>query len=83
MEDRKIWANAVLKDGKLMFWWTGNKCEDVYDFYKDFMYSGLKMMDEIATGKYALEQGMVSSVNDTSFYKQFELHEDFKGIKPY
>lgn len=83
MENRKIWANAVLKDGKLMFWWTGDKCKDVYDFYKDFMYSGLKMMDEIATGKYTLEQGMVSSINDTSFYEQFELHEDFNGSKPY
>lgn len=83
MEDRKIWANAILKDRKLMFWWTGDKCKDVYDFYKDFMYSGLKMMDEIATGKYALEQGIVSGVNDTSFYEQFELHEDFKGRKPY
>lgn len=83
MENRKIWANAVLKEGKLMFWWTGDKCKDVYDFYKDFMYSGLKMMDEIATVKYTLEQDIVSSVNDTNFYEQFELHENFKGRKPY
>lgn len=83
MENRKIWANAVLKDGKLMFWWTGDKCKDVYDFYKDFMYSGLKMMDEITTGKYTLEQDIVTGVNDTSFYRKFELHKDFKGQKPY
>ena len=24
----EIWANAVLKDGKLIFWWTGDKCKE-------------------------------------------------------
>lgn len=83
MEDRKIWANAVLKDGKLMFWWTGSECHDVYDFYKDFMYAGLKMLDEVASGKCELKKKIVSGFDDISFYEQFELHEDFKGRKPY
>lgn len=84
MEERTIWANAVLKDGKLMFWWTGDECRMVEDFYKDFYYSGLKMSEELATGKYTLEKQIVDSFDaDVDFYKRFELHEDFKGRKPY
>lgn len=52
-----IYANAVLKDGKLLFWWTGNKRREVYDFCKDFMYSGLKMMEEIKNLVFADWEG--------------------------
>lgn len=83
MEERKIYANAVLKDGKLMFWYTGGECSDIYEFNKDFYYAGLKMSEELATGKYELVKKVVKEFDDTSFYKQFELHEDFKGRKPY
>lgn len=83
MEDRKIWANAVLKDGKLIFWSTGNEKYEVWDFNKDFLYSGLSMGKEIASGKYELKKQIVRNFEDTSFYEQFELHEDFKGRKPY
>ena len=82
---RQIWANAVLKDGKLIFWWTGNKCKGVWDFYKDFMYSGLKLKDEIETGRYELVQQQIDKIgeDDKDFYRQYELYEPFKGIKPY
>lgn len=84
MEERKIYANAVLKDGKLIFWWTGDKCKDVYDFYKDFMYAGLNMLDEIKNHNYELKTQEVESFeNDKEFYRLFELHEGFKGRKPY
>lgn len=80
----EIWANAVLKDGKLIFWWTGDKCKEVWDFYKDFMYSGLKMKDEIETGRYELvKQKIEKFEDDKDFYRQYELHEDFKGGNPY
>lgn len=79
-----IYANAVLKDGKLLFWWTGNKCREVYDFYKDFMCSGLKMMEEIKNFEYELKVKRVDSFEDgKEFYKHFPLHEEYKGQKPY
>ena len=85
-----VFANAVLKDGKLMFFWTsGSECESVLDFYKDFYYAGLNMKEEIESGKYSLETKRMSQVGNagfdeaTEFYRQFELHEDYKGIKPY
>lgn len=79
-----IYANAVLKDGKLLFWWTGDKCKSVEDFYKDFLYSGLKMMEEIKNFEYELKVKQVDSFEDgKEFYKQFPLHEEYKGAKPY
>lgn len=36
-----VWANALLSDGKILFWWTGDECRSIYDFYKDFYYAGL------------------------------------------
>ena len=79
----EMWANAVLKDGKLMFWRTGNEKYEVWDFSKDFLYSGMDMGKEIASCKYELIKQIVSSFEDTSFYEQFELHEGFKGRSPY
>lgn len=41
MIKQTIYANALLSDGKLLFWYTGrNKC-DKYSFCKDFYYSGI------------------------------------------
>ena len=82
--NQKIYANAVLKDGKLLFWWTGDECKSVYDFYKDFMCSGLKMMEEIENFDYELRVKQVRSFEEgKEFYKQFSVHEEFKGEKPY
>lgn len=83
MLERIIWANAVLKDGKLIFWRTGREMREVWDFNKDFLYSGLHMTQEIESGRYTLEKQIVSGFDDDSFYRKFELHEDFKGRKPY
>lgn len=83
MEYREIWANAVLKDGKLLFWRTGREMKEIWDFYKDFIYSGLNMRQEIESGRYALEKQIVSGFDDDSFYWKFELHENFRGRKPY
>ena len=90
----EVYANALLKDNKIMFWWTGNKCRSEYDFYKDFYCSGLKMDDELATEKYKLISKKVAETDRNGFgdiedkkaeewYKQFEIHEDSKGRKPY
>ena len=80
------YANALLKDGKLMFWWSGSKCHSVYDFYKDFYFAGLKMTEELATGKYKLVTQkilFIGSLAEKEFYKQFEIHEQSKGARPY
>lgn len=83
-EMRKLYANAVLKDGKLLFWWTGDKCKCIEDFYKDFMYSGLKMIEEIKNFDYELRVKRVDSFDDAKdFYKEYPLHEEYEGEKPY
>ena len=80
----EIYANAVLKDGKLIFWKTGYGEKDLFDFNKDFYYSGLKMREELATGRYELvKQKIEKFEDDKNFYRQYELYEPFKGAKPY
>lgn len=83
--NKEIYANAVLKNGKLIFWWTGDKCNDVYDFYKDFYYLGLNIIDELKTYKYELKSEKINNFDDDdkNFYKQFELCDGYKGKKPY
>ena len=81
---REIWANAVLKDGKLIFWWTGKECKEVWYFYQDFEWSGLDMIKELKTGRYELvKQEIKKMEDDKDFYKQYKLYEPFKGINPY
>lgn len=83
---REIYANALLKDGKIMFWWSGDECKNEYDFYKDFYYAGMNMKEELSTGRYRLEKQRISGIgnkDETAFYKQFPIHEQSKGNKPY
>ena len=80
------YANALLKDGKIMFWWSGDECNSEYDFYKDFYYAKLNMTEELATGKYKLvtqKIPFIGSLAEKEFYKQFEIHEQSKGARPY
>ena len=87
----KGYANALLKDGKIMFWYTGrNSCKIPEDFYKDFYYAGLNMLLELQTGKYKLITEKIECLDHksfsdaaTQFYRQFKLHENYKGCKPY
>lgn len=82
--EREIYANAVLKNGKLIFWWTGCKCKDIYDFNKDFYYSGMNMMKEIKNHKYEIKSERIDNFEQgREFYSQFELCEEYKGQKPY
>ena len=83
MEERKIWENVVLKDGKLLFWRTGNEKYSICDFSKDFYTCHLRMIEEIASGRFAFRKRVVNGFDDDSFYRNFELHEDFKGRRPY
>lgn len=90
----EVYANALLKDNKIMFWWMGDECKSEYDFYKDFYYAGLSMTDELATGLYRLVSEKIAETTNDGFgvkeeklaenwYRQFEIHKDSKGIKPY
>lgn len=82
----KKYANVLLKDGKIMFWWSGDKCNSEYDFYKDFFYSNLNMAEELKSGKYSIvtqEIPFIGSEEEQNFYKQFEIHPQSKGKKPY
>lgn len=83
MKEKIVWANAVLKDEKLLFWRMGREMQEIWDFSKDFLRSGLNMEKEIESGRCTLEKQIVSGFDDDSFYRKFELHEDFKGRKPY
>ena len=81
---QQIYANAVLKDGKLIFWKTGKLCLELYDFFDDFWNIGLNFAMEEETGRYELVTKWIKETNsDKEFYRQYVLHEDFKGIKPY
>ena len=78
-------ANAVLKDGKIIFWWSGEECISVEDFYKDFYFAGLNMTEELKNGKYSLVKAPIEEVgrDDVEFYRKYELHEDYKGANPH
>lgn len=81
---QRIYANAVLKDGKLIFWYTGHEREELWDFHKDFLHSGLNIKNEIETGRYELVKHKIDKFeDDKNFYKQYELYEPFVGKKPY
>ena len=42
---RTVYANALLSDGEILFWYTGDECKSWHDFYKDFYYAGLHMVE--------------------------------------
>lgn len=82
----EFYANALLKDEKIMFWWSGGLCHSPEEFYKDFYYAGLKMTAELATGKYRVVSQripFIGSKKEKDFYRQFPIHEESRGCKPY
>lgn len=90
---RTVWANALLSDGKILFWSTGNECKSIYDFYKDFYYSGLpgnyedhhkmELVKKSFEQKTAEDNRMIFDELAPEFYRQWEISEDSKGAKPY
>ncbi len=80
----EIYANAVLKDGKLFFWLTASEKKEMRDFYEGSPNGDLRMKKALRTGRYELVNRQVEKAEDAEeFYKQYELYEDFKGEKPY
>lgn len=88
-----VWANALLSDGQLLFWWTGDECESIYDFYKDFYYSGLpqdyEKYHKLELVKQSFRQethednDRIFNVLAPEFYRQYEISGDSNGKKPY
>lgn len=94
---RKIYANALLSDGKILFWNIGQREKDIYDFYKDFIYSELNEMTyfkqhemEISSMAFEFEDDEESDMNNfifdvlaIEFFKLYEISEDSDGKPPY
>lgn len=95
MSKRIIYANALLSDGKILFWYTGDKC-DICSFHKDFYYAGINESSYCKQHKIECKSlGFVDETEDEDynrlifevlakeFYKQWEISLDSKGSKPY
>lgn len=93
---KTYYANALLSDGKILFWWTGRECRGVEDFYKDFYYAGLNMEEYIKRHDMRLvKMGFIDPTEDEDynmlifdvlakeFYRQYPISEDSKGDRPY
>lgn len=90
-----IWANALLSDGKILFWYTDrDKAKSKFDFYKDFYYSRIKVDEYEKTHKLTLvrkeffvfndeDNNKIFDVEAVEFYKQYEISPDYKGQPPY
>ena len=90
----EVWANALLSDGEILFWYTGSECKDPYEFYKDFYYSHINMIEygkshklEIAKMKFVEENGndnyLIFNVLAPNFYRNYKISPDSKGKTPY
>lgn len=88
---KSIWANALLSDGEILFWYTGDKCNDWYDFYKDFYYARINSTEYEKSHKLELvckeldgaDNNKAFEVDAPNFYRQYEIGSDSRGRKPY
>lgn len=86
-----VWANALLSDGKILFWYTGDRCHSANDFYKDFFYSDINQIEY--EKNHALELVCLEIDNTDNckafnelapaFYRCYEISPDSCGQKPY
>ena len=79
---REIWANAVLKDGKLLFWLTASEKKEMRDFYEGSPNGDLRMKEALQSGRYELVNRKVEKVEDAEeFYKQYEMYDPYTNSK--
>lgn len=92
-----IYANALLSDEKILFWYTGQSpCLDWQEFYKDFYYAGINATEyekqhTLRVATMGFEDNtenedynrLIFDVLAKDFYRQFAISEDSKGEKPY
>ena len=94
---KTIYANALLSDEKILFWYTGQSpCLDWREFYKDFYYAGIDATEyekqhTLRIARMGFEDNtenedynqVIFDVLAKEFYRQFAISEDSKGEKPY
>ena len=92
--EKKIWANALLSDGKILFYYIGDCQCGVDSFYKDFYYAEIDMRKykkehklEVVSMQFTIYDekynNFVFDVLATDFFKLFPISPDSKGSKPY
>lgn len=92
---KTIYANVLLSDGKILFWYTGDRCDE-NSFYKDFYYSRINELEYKKKHKVECKSiGFVFDEEDNEynnfcfdvlardFYKLFEISPDSKGSNPH
>lgn len=93
---RTVWANALLSDGEILFWYTGDECSEWTDFYKDFYYARINSVEYEQKHDLRLAKMAFVDVTDDDdynnfifynlakeFYRQFPISKDSRGQKPY
>ncbi len=94
---KTIYANALLSDEKILFWYTGQSpCLDWREFYKDFYYAGINATEyekqhTLRIARMGFEDNtenedynrLIFDILAKDFYRQFAISEDSKGEKPY
>ena len=93
---RTVYANALLSDGKILFWYTGDECKAWHDFYKDFYYAGLNATEyEKSHNLELVKMGFIDPTEDwdysdlifnvfaKEFYRQYPISEDSRGQRAY
>lgn len=89
----KIYANALLSDNKILFWYTGHCQMDEYSWYKDFYYAGINYFEysesHVLTCVSQEFEATEKTNNDIfefeapEWYSQWEISDDSKGEPPY
>lgn len=93
---RTVYANALLSDGEILFWYTGDECDSVDDFYKDFYYAGISQLKYQKSHDLRLaKMGFIDPTEDEDynkltfytlakdFYRQFPISKDSRGERAY
>jgi hypothetical protein len=91
---KTIYANVLLSDGKILFWYIGDECKNPTEFYKDFYYANINMAEyekyhklEIKKMGFTIydmdDNNFVFNVLAKLYFQRFEISADSKGRKPY
>lgn len=89
----KIYANALLSDNKILFWYTGHCQLDEHSWYKDFYYAGINQIEYFTEHTMTCVSTEFEATEETNnyifehkapvWYSQWEISEDSKGEPPY
>lgn len=93
-ENVTLYANALLSDGEILFYYTGgDKCNDYNEFYKDFYFAGINMLEYAKSHELKVEVMEITISEEYNnyvfeniakeFYRLFSISKDSRGGKPY